>query len=153
MRLRSGEATDAGFLIEMARFASTLEDRRLPRRDDPVVLALLPASPDAAIVAADDEGSPLGAAWWHIHDPPLVCDADGQALPELGMAVVKTARGRGIGTALVEALTDLVAERFDALTLNVHLLNPAVRLYIRTGFRVAGRGRGWYGVAMHRCLP
>lgn len=36
------------------------------------------------------------------------------------------------------------------LTLNVHLLNPAVRLYARTGFRAEVRGRGWYGVAMSR---
>jgi len=37
-----------------------------------------------------------------------------------------------------------------ALTLNVHLRNPAARLYTRTGFRVAGAGRGWFGVAMIR---
>jgi hypothetical protein len=36
--------------------------------------------------------------------------------------------------------------------LNVHLRNPAARLYTRTGFRVAGKGRGWFGVAMTREL-
>jgi hypothetical protein len=36
----------------------------------------------------------------------------------------------------------------SALALNVHLLNPAIRLYIRACFKVAAAGRGWYGVAM-----
>jgi len=137
----------------MARFAATLDDRPLPGADDPVVLALLPASFDAAIVATEDGGARLGAAWWHVHEPPLLCDVYGEPLPELGMGVAESARGRGVGTALVEALAELAAERFDALALNVHLLNPAVRLYVRTGFRVAGHGRGWYGVAMRRSLP
>jgi GNAT superfamily N-acetyltransferase len=153
VRLRAAATTDQAFLVEMARFAATLDDRPLPEPDDPAVAALLPATPDAAIVATDDQGAHLGAAWWLIHEPPLLCDAGGGALPELGMGVTEAVRGRGIGTALVEALAALAAERFDALTLNVHLLNPAVRLYIRTGFRVAGQGRGWYGVAMRRSLP
>jgi ribosomal protein S18 acetylase RimI-like enzyme len=69
------------------------------------------------------------------------------------MAVTKAARGRGIGTALVEALVAKAGQDTDALTLNVHLRNPAARLYIRTGFVVAGQGRGPYGVAMRRLLP
>ncbi len=68
------------------------------------------------------------------------------------MAVVVQARGRGVGTALVEALAARAPRRFSALTLNVHLLNPAARLYARTGFRVAGAGGGWFGVAMSRPL-
>jgi hypothetical protein len=39
------------------------------------------------------------------------------------------------------------------LSLNVHLRNPAARLYTRTGFEVAGKGRGPFGVAMVRTLP
>ena len=140
------------FLVEMARAACTLEDRPLPEPDDAAVVALLPASPDAVIVATDDAGNAVGAAWWHVHEPPLLRDARGAAVPELAMAVVEAARGRGVGTALVEALAAQAAEHFDALALNVHLRNPAVRLYIRTGFAVAGQGRGRYGVAMRRTL-
>jgi hypothetical protein len=40
----------------------------------------------------------------------------------------------------------------SALALNVHLANPAARLYMRSGFRIAGAGRGWFGVAMVRAL-
>jgi GNAT superfamily N-acetyltransferase len=77
-----------------------------------------------------------------IHEASLGRDADGAPQPELAMAVTEGARGKGIGTALVEAVAAQASERFDALTLNVHLRNPAVRLYIRTGFEVAGHGRG-----------
>jgi len=88
-------------------------------------------------------------AWgprWHVHEPPLMLDAVGEPLPELAMAVVEVRRREGIGMALVEAIAQKSAQRFDALTLNVHLLNPAVGLYIRTGFRVAELAAvGWSG--------
>jgi GNAT superfamily N-acetyltransferase len=62
-----------------------------------------------------------------------------QGLPELVRAVMEQARTRGIGTRLIDALAEQASHKYDALTLNVHLLNPAVRLYVRTGFRVAVR--------------
>jgi len=129
-----------------------LEDRRSPAANDPNVLALLPAPSDVALIAINDAGDPLGVAWWHMHDPPLLTDADGSPLPELAMAVIDGARGKGVGTALVEALASEAADRFRALTLNVHLGNRAARLYMRTGFRVVAKGRGWFGVAMSRGL-
>ena len=150
--LRLARAEDGEFLIEMARLACTLDGRPVPSGDDPEVVGVLPVAGDAAIIAADTNGMRVGAAWWHIHEPPLVRDADGRPLPEMVMAVVEAQRRRGIGTSLVEALAQHAARRFSALTLNVHLHNPAVRLYTQTGFRVAGPGRGWFGVAMSRPL-
>jgi GNAT superfamily N-acetyltransferase len=152
MRMRAVEASDRAFLVEMARLACTLEDRPLPRGDDPDVRALLPTASDGTVIAADDAGRPLRAAWWHTHTPPLARDADGRPLREMAMAVIEDARGRGVGAALIETLASEAARRFDALTLNVHLGNPAVRLYMRAGFRVAGKGRGWFGAAMGRSV-
>jgi uncharacterized glyoxalase superfamily protein PhnB len=69
------------------------------------------------------------------------------------MAVLEVARGRGVGAALIDALVHEATSRaVSELALNVHLANPAAHLYMRTGFRVAGAGRGWFGVAMVRAL-
>jgi GNAT superfamily N-acetyltransferase len=150
--LRLAKAEDRPFLIEMARAACTLEGRPLPPADDPSVAASLPNADGAAIVAAQSGGRLIGAAWWVIREPPLGRDGNGAPLPELVMGVVEEDRGKGVGTALIHALADNAAKHFSALTLNVHLLNPAIRLYIRTGFQVAGAGRGRFGVAMTRTL-
>ena len=153
MRLRRTEERDRRFILEMARLAGGLDDRPLPSADDPAVLAALPGPTDLALIATDNDDRPLGAAWLHLHEPPLVVDDRGGALPEITMAVREDARGRGTGGRLLEALAGQAAvESFSALALNVHLRNPAARLYMRSGFRVAGKSRGWYGVAMVRRL-
>lgn len=153
MQVRPSQPTDRPFLIELARLACALEGHPLPAGGDPEVLAILPGQTDAVVVATDDAGQPIGGAWWHLHSPPLVRDAGGQAVPEVVMAVLEVARGRGVGAALIEALVQEASRRsVSALALNVHLANPAARLYMRTGFRVAGAGRGWFGVAMVRAL-
>ena len=146
--LRPADAADQPFLVEMARHVCTLEGRPLPAADDPDVASFVPDSLDAVIVAVDDNQQRLGAAWWLLHDPPLLLDHKARPLPELGIAVVEEDRGKGIGTSLLNALVENARGQFAALTLNVHLLNPAVRLYIRAGFKVAAAGRGWYGVTM-----
>ena len=52
------------------------------------------------------------------------------------------ARGRGIGTALMQRLLDkAVADRIAALSLSVEPDNAAMRLYLTLGFeRVGGSG-------------
>lgn len=149
---RRPEADEQPFIVEMARLSCGLEDRPLPSAEDEVVRMLLPSAADDALVATDASGTPIGAAWWYCHEPPLLVDLDGEPLPELVIAVVADARGKGVATALIEALSREAAKRYPALGLNVHLRNPAARLYTRTGFRVAAKGRGWFGVAMCRDL-
>ena len=151
MRLRPAGRGDNAFVLEMARLACVIEQRPLPQPDDPSVVALLPA-PDVALIAEAAGGRRLGAAWWVFHEPPLLCAEDGAPLPEMVMAVLAGARGSGIGTALVEALAVRASAEHPALALNVHIRNPAARLYSRTGFTVAGAGRGPLGVAMRRPL-
>ncbi len=74
-------------------------------------------------------------------------------MPELIVAVRAQQRGNGIGTSLIEALALRASVRFAAIVLNVHIRNPAARLYSRTGFTVSGKGRGPLGVCMSRDLP
>ena len=143
-----GRPRDHPFLVEMARHVCTLDGRPLSAADDPQVVAFLPASSDAAVVAVDGSERRLGAAWWVLREPPLLLDPKGSPLPELAIAVVEDERGKGIGRAMLDALVERARGGFPAMALNVHLLNPAVRLYMRAGFTVAAAGRGRYGVAM-----
>jgi ribosomal protein S18 acetylase RimI-like enzyme len=66
-------------------------------------------------------------------------------VPELSVAVVEEARGRGIGIALLRSLLDRAREeRMSAVSLSVEEENPAVRLYERLGFAAVGRvGNAW----------
>lgn len=154
MPVRAGEPSDAAFIVEMARLASAVEDRPLPPADDPDLARGLPRSPDTAVLALDHDGRPIGAAWWQFREPPLVVAPDGVPVPELVLAVTPSGRGRGVGRCLLDALATRAAEHgYDRLALNVHIRNPAARLYSRAGFVVAGKGRGPLGVAMVRQLP
>jgi GNAT superfamily N-acetyltransferase len=154
VRIRTGERSDAAFIVEMARLASSIASRPLPPADDPALAQGLPPSPDTSVLALDHDGHPVGAAWWHFREPWLVVTHGGAPVPELVVAVVPAERGHGVGRGLLDALTTRAAQHgHDRLALNVHLLNPAVRLYSRTGFVVAGKGRGPLGVAMVRQVP
>ena len=86
MPVRAGEPSDAAFIVEMARLASVIEDRPLPPADDPELVQMLPLSPDTAVLALDHDGHPVGAAWWHYSDCPLVVTPDGAPVPELARA-------------------------------------------------------------------
>lgn len=90
---------------------------------------------DAGVVALDDAGSDVGAAWLRLWTPPEVgygfLDA---ATPELSMAVRPEARGRGIGSALARQLLARAGGQYTAVSLSVTAENPARRLYARLGF-------------------
>jgi GNAT superfamily N-acetyltransferase len=151
-RVRRATSEDRRFVVEMARLACVIEDRPLPEPTAPEVTAMLPGPDDVALLAVDAADRPIGAAWWSFREPPLVTDAAGNPVPEMTLAVAQECRGRGVGTSLIEALASEAARRFGAISLNVHIRNPAARLYSRTGFQVAGKGRGPLGVAMVRAL-
>ena len=152
MEIHRAEDQDRDFVVEMAVLACGLDDRPLPGPDDEAVLALLPGPADLALIATAEGGARIGAAWWHFHEPPLVLDDRGEPLPEITMAVAAQARGAGTGGRLLGQLAAEAARCFSGIVLNVHMRNPAARLYMRNGFKVAAKGRGWYGVAMIRSL-
>ena len=96
---------------------------------------------DLGVVAEGHAGQRLGAAWCR-----LWCAEDhsygylDSHTPELGIAVVEAARGRGIGERLLRALATRAAGTGAArLSLSVELENPARRLYERLGYREAVR--------------
>ena len=148
--VRGAAPQDADFINEMARHAATLENRPLPARDDVDVQELLPTTVESAFVATAGSGRRLGAAWLLTDTVPLVPALS--SAPELCMALEPDARNQGVGSALLSALLHhAAAQGHPTLVLNVHLRNtPALRLYMKSGFRVASAGRGWFGVAMSR---
>jgi ribosomal protein S18 acetylase RimI-like enzyme len=95
---------------------------------------------DAGVIALDAQGAPLGAAWYRL----FPADAPGYGfvapvVPELSIGVSASARGQGVGSALIRALLELAAaEGFDAVSLSVDRRNQALTLYERLGFRDAG---------------
>lgn len=95
---------------------------------------------DAGVVAIDQTGQRLGAAWYR----RFPVDAPGYGfispdIPEISIGVVPEARGRGVGGALLEALLALACARGErALSLSVERQNPARALYERHGFRDDG---------------
>lgn len=142
----------AAFLREMARHAATLEDRAVPAVDEQDVADLVPHHVTDALVAVSASGRQLGAAWLLFDGAPLVPARPAAA--EVCMALEPDSRDRGIGTALLNALIGRAAAHgVTDLVLNVHLRNTAaLHLYMKCGFRVAGAGRGWFGVAMVKGL-
>jgi GNAT superfamily N-acetyltransferase len=152
IRLRSATSEDAAFIVEMARYACVIEDWPLPDADSEEVQSVLPPGGEVPIVALDGADFWVGAVWLFHNDPPLRVDAAGASLPELCIGVAPGMRGRGVGGALLDALFARSTGTFEALCTNVHVRNPAQKLYQRKGFQVVGHGRGPLGIAMHKDL-
>ncbi|WP_317229059.1 GNAT family N-acetyltransferase [Clavibacter sp. MX14-G9D] len=103
-----------------------------------------PRAGDVGVVAVSD-GDPVGAAWVR-----LFADDDrgygfvAPDVPELGMALLPSARGRGAGRALLVALVEAVrASGAPAVSLSVEDGNDRARaLYASLGFLPVGREGG-----------
>ncbi|KAB7751123.1 acetyltransferase [Mycolicibacterium mucogenicum DSM 44124] len=152
MRLRAATFGDEAFVVEMARHACVIEDRPLPDPEDDEVREMLPPRGVVPIIAEELGGSHVGAVWTYLSDPPLRVDAQGTPLRELCIGVVPGRRGSGVGGLLLDALFADLAPHFDTMCTNVHVRNPAKRLYERKGFRVVGQGNGPLGLAMVKAL-
>jgi ribosomal protein S18 acetylase RimI-like enzyme len=92
---------------------------------------------DTAVIALVD-GFPVGAAWFRIFkaDAPGYGFVDAQT-PELAIAVVPNARGKGVGAALLDALVARARDGgYEGISLSVDRHNSgAIALYEQHGFR------------------
>jgi len=100
---------------------------------------------DAGVIA-EEAGEPMGAAWYRLFtaDAPGYGFVDEQT-PELGIAVARLHRRKGVGSALLRSLIERArAEGHAALSLSVAPHNQSRMLYQREGFeKVSENGGCW----------
>ena len=83
---------------------------------------------------ADEDGSVIGAVWTRIMKDYGHVDDD---TPSLAISLYREHRGKGIGTALMRRMLDLLKEQgYRQASLAVQKANYAVRMYKKLGFRV-----------------
>jgi len=95
---------------------------------------------DLGIIAEDEHGLPLGAAWIRLFTGEqrgygYVADD----YPELSVAMLPGQRGKGIGEQLIRQLLAQAQSRWAGVSLSVQEQNPAARLYRRLGFAETSR--------------
>ena len=94
--------------------------------------------PDDVAIIAEDAGVPVGATWRRLYSEiePGYGFLSAE-IPEVSIGVRAEWRGHGIGSALLTALgEDARRSGVAALSLSVEHGNPALRLYVRQGFRI-----------------
>lgn len=148
---------DEAFLWEMLYEAVNREPEESGPKPPPEELLAAPGlrrylagwgrTDDFAVVARDEDGRKVGAAWYRLF--PASERGYGfvnAATPEIGIAVVPERRGTGVGGALLRALMDAARSNgFDAISLSVQKSNTAaMRLYEKSGFvRLRDDGDAW----------
>lgn len=149
--LRLAASEDAQFLaamlVEAANWRPGQEVNREDILGDPEVahyVAGWPRPDDFGVVAVDQHGQPIGAVWlryFSADDPGYGFVSPD--IPELGMAVVASWRGRGVGRALLRKAAQLASERGVArVSLSVERANPAAKLYTSEGYATVQSGSG-----------
>lgn len=140
--VRKGGAQDVRFLRDMLHHAYYWKERQPDAGPGPVQLYVKAwgRPGDTAVVALVD-GFPVGAGWFRLFEAsaPGYGFIDEQT-PELAVAVVPSARGKGVGSALVTALLERArAEGYASLSLSVDCHNErAIALYEHHGFGQVG---------------
>jgi ribosomal protein S18 acetylase RimI-like enzyme len=136
--VRRGGAQDVRFLRDMLHHAYYWKERAPDSGPGPVALYVKAwgRRGDTAMIAIGD-GFPVGAAWFRLFPAkqPGYGFVD-EGTPELAIAVVPSARGKGIGSALLDALLARAREAgHEAISLSVDRNNAgAIRLYQQHGF-------------------
>lgn len=136
--VRRGGAQDVRFLRDMLHHAYYWKERKPDAGPGPVQLYVKAwgRPGDTAVIALLD-GFPVGAAWFRLFRvaSPGYGFVDEQT-PELAVAVVPNARGKGVGSALLGSLLDRArVDGYHAVSLSVDRHNAgAIALYEQYGF-------------------
>ena len=136
--VRRGGAQDVRFLRDMLSHAYYWKEREPDAGPGPVQLYVKAwgRPGDNALIALSD-GFRVGAAWYRLFQESLPgYGFVDERTPELAIAVVPNARGKGVGRALLDGLLERArAGGFEAVSLSVDRNNEgAISLYERHGF-------------------
>ena len=140
--VRRGSAQDVRFLRDMLHHAYYWKERAPDAGPGPVQLYVKAwgRPGDAAVIALED-GFPVGAAWFRLfRESAPGYGFVNEHTPELAIAVVPNARGKGVGSELLEALLARAREDgYGAVSLSVDRRNSgAIALYQHHGFEQVG---------------
>ena len=92
------------------------------------------SGPADLCLAAEDDGRIIGAVWTRIMNDYGHVDDE---TPSLAISLYPEYRGRGIGTAMMREMLDLLRKHeFKSVSLSVQKANYAVRMYRAVGFEV-----------------
>lgn len=141
LRLRPEQATDATFLFALFRDArpelallpldEAIKERLMHQQFQAQAANYAARYPQALGAIVDLDGRPMGR---------LVVDETGEELHLVDIAISSNLRGRGLGSAILVAVTDLARNAGLPVRLYVSTANPgALALYLRHGFRETGR--------------
>ncbi|MFJ6210438.1 GNAT family N-acetyltransferase [Lysinibacillus sp. NPDC092081] len=93
---------------------------------------------DKVLIAFNTENHTVGAVWYRLFDDNNKSYGyiDGNT-PEIGMAVSKEVRGRGVGTLLMRKIIQQAKdEGYNTISLSVDLENDtAINMYQKLGFK------------------
>jgi GNAT superfamily N-acetyltransferase len=155
MVIRRGGRQDVRFLRDMLHHAYYWREREPGEGPGPVALYVKGwgRPGDTALIAIED-AFPVGAAWYRLfrRDQPGYGFVD-EETPELAVAVVPSRRGKGIGDALLNALSERArSEGHRALSLSVPSDDEALcSFYEKHGFARVHEDGG-VSVTMRRAL-
>ena len=142
--IRQASATDDEFLQRMLAVAAGWRPGSTVRSVDEVLadpelahyVVAWPRPDDFGVVAQDEEGRLVGAAWCRFFPGD---DAGygfiSPKVPEVSIGVVSDFRGRGVGRRLMVGLIEEARSRgIERLSLSVEVENLAIGLYSKLGF-------------------
>ncbi len=150
--VRPATADDGPFLERMLVAAADWRPGSPPRTieqvlSDPALAHYVvgwPGPGEFGVIAEDDDGTRLGAAWcrYLAPDDPGYGFVAAQ-IPELSIGVVAEARGQGLGRSLMNRLIDDARTHgVGQLSLSVELDNVALHLYASLGFTTVAEADG-----------
>lgn len=142
MKLRAANSEDQEFLWKAQCHAALLDSKEDPVetvQSNPILARYVEGwgrMGDIGVIA-EFENKPVGAAWCRLFPK----EAPGWGwidveTPELSVAVLPEFRNKGVGTSLLMRLLEVTGEKNKMISLAVRSTNPALRLYLRLGFRV-----------------